>query len=504
MSLLISITDSDKRKLLKRWEKSHKSFQEGVFTSGDETAAQKAKRINKLETNPEEWFKYYFPKYTKNEPAKFHIDATGRLVANKNWYEVRAWSRGFAKSTRTMMEVLYLALTGQVKNVLLVSYSYENAELLLTPVRVNLESNARIIADYGEQVKPGDWTSGRFVNNKGVSFTAIGAGQSPRGTRNEEIRPDFIWIDDLDTDEEARNPKRIKDKWAWVEEALIPTVDISADYRILFCGNIIGKNTCITRAIDKADYADIINIIDDSGNSNWEARFTNEDIARIRKYISYIAFHKEYMNNPLSVGTVFEEMHYKPILPFSRYETLVCYTDPSFKDSKKNDYKATVLVGKYRNEFHIIKAFVDQTSTARMVEWHYEIMQLIGESACYYYMESNMLQDTIMQEFQRQSESVGKVIPITGDTRSKPEKFTRIESLLEPLNRNGQLYLNESEKSSPGMKTLDEQFKALEPGSRAHDDAPDAVEGAVWMLNNKHRKIKPPTVGKKHRNPNRA
>ena len=61
----------------------------------------------------------------------------------------------------------------------------------------------------------------------------------------------------------------------------------------------------------------------------------------------------------------------------------------------------------------------------------------------------------------------------------------RIESLLEPLHRNGKLYLNEDEKDNPGMKKLDEQFVAFAPGSRAHDDGPDAVEGAIWIINGK-------------------
>ena len=500
---LITITDTEKRKLLKKWESSHKAFQEGVQTKMDETPEQKVKRMKRLEADPEEWFKEYFPKYAKNKPAKFHRLASRRIIDNPRWYEVRAWSRGFAKSTRTMMETLYLALTGQIRNIVLVSASYEAAELLITPYRVNLESNPRIIADYGEQRKLGAWESGRFTTNKGVSFVAIGAGQSPRGTRNEEVRPDLLLIDDIDTDEETRNQKRIREKWEWIEQALIPTVDISSNYRIVFCGNIIAKDCCITRAIQKANKADIVNLIDEEGKSNWPEKVSQKDIDDIRRIISYLSFQKEYMNNPLTVGTIFTEMHYGKILPLAQYEVLICYTDPSFKDSKKNDYKATVLIGKYRNQFHVIKAFVEQTTTARMVEWHYEIMQLIGENNCYYYMESNMLQDTILQEFMMQSEKVGKVVPILGDARKKAEKFSRIESLCEPLNRNGQLILNEEEKASPGMKTLDEQFTALEPGSKAHDDGPDAVEGGIWIANNKQRQQNPGKVGEPGRNSKR-
>jgi len=47
-----------------------------------ETAANKLKRIKKLEDNPEEWFKYYFPNYYTSEPADFHIKATRRVLKN--------------------------------------------------------------------------------------------------------------------------------------------------------------------------------------------------------------------------------------------------------------------------------------------------------------------------------------------------------------------------------------------------------------------------------------
>ena len=130
-----------------------------------------------------------------------------------------------------MMEVLKLALLGEVKNILYISNSYDNAERLLMPLMISLESNPRIINDYGVQQRPGSWESGEFVTVGGCSFRALGAGQSPRGTRNE-ARPDVIVFDDIDTDQDTRNPDIIKKRWEWIEQAVIPTVSISGNYRI--------------------------------------------------------------------------------------------------------------------------------------------------------------------------------------------------------------------------------------------------------------------------------
>lgn len=179
-----------------------------------ESDTERTKRVARLERDPEAWFKYYFPNYCTAEPAEFHRRATKRLLGHQRWYEVRAWSRELAKSARSMMEVIYLALTGEVHNILLISASQEHATRLLTPFRLQLEYSPRIRQDYGEQVGT-LWQENHFRTTGKVTFMALGAGQSPRGTRNEALRPDFILIDDIDTDEETRNPERIRTKWAW-------------------------------------------------------------------------------------------------------------------------------------------------------------------------------------------------------------------------------------------------------------------------------------------------
>lgn len=289
----------------------------------------------------------------------------------------------------------------------------------------------------------------------------------------------------MDTDQDCRNPEIIKKRWEWVEEALMATRSISGKTTVIFCGNIIAKDCCIIRAIAKADHKDIINIRDENGKSTWPTKNTEADIDRVLSKISYRAAQKEYYNNPITEGTVFQQMSFKTIRPLKDYNMLVCYTDPSYKESKKSDYKATVLVGRYKDEYHVIKAFVDQTTVAQMVKWHYEMMEIVGPNACYYLMEQVFLQEMFMDDFYRAAQETGKQVPITGDIRPKPDKFQRIEALLEPLNRNGKLYFNEAEKDHPGMAVLIEQFIDFGPGSRAHDDGPDAVEGAIWVINNK-------------------
>ena len=473
----------------------------------NETEADRYNRIKELEADPERWFKYYFPAYAFAPPAAFHKAATKRVLDNKEWYEVRLWSRELAKSTRTMMEVFYLTLVGHsgppriisndsivpVKGtiparyrkrcVLLISNSLDNATRLLMPYRANFEYNKRIIQDYGPQECTGSWQESEFITQTGIAFRALGAGQSPRGTKNEEVRPDIILFDDVDTDADCLNPLIVAKKWRWIEEAAIGTRSISKATTIIFCGNRIAADCCVDRASRHADHVDEVNIRDPDGHSSWPEKNSELDIERVLGQKSYAAIQKEYFNNPITEGSVFKQMAYKPARQISEYEILVCYTDPSYKDT--NDYKATVLVGKWKNEFHVIRCYLAQATTAEMIEWHYRVMDFVGNSSCYYFMEEVFMQDVIIKEVSSAGIRTGRNIPIRGDTRKKPGKFMRIESLLEPLHRNGQLYLNDNDRYDPHMQRLAEQFIALAPGSYAHDDGPDAVEGAVWIINEK-------------------
>lgn len=475
------------KKLLNDWKDFKESILDATPVDSTETEIQKYKRMKELEGNPLAWMRYYFPMFCTSPFARFHNNAAKRLIKNRRWFDLLMWSRGFAKSTFTMMVVLYLALVKkEVFNILMVSNSLDNAARLLQPYKLILEANRRIINDYGEQMNFGSWGDSEFVTNDGVSFRALGAGQSPRGTRNKNKRVDCILIDDIDTDEECRNPRRVEEKFKWIQEALIPTVDVSNDYRIILCGNKISKNSIVAKCEKLANYVDMQNIRNADGKSNWAEKFTEQDIDDILRLLSYASAQKEYFNNPITEGTVFKELNYKPMMPLSVYKLLVCYTDPSFKDSKKNDFKATVLLGKHRDEFHVIKAFCEQTSTANMIDWHYQVADFVkGRAPVYYFMEANFMQDTLLQQFYEEGAKRATVIPITGDKRKKADKFTRIESLLEPLNRNLKLWFNEVELNNKHMQRTEEQFLALAAGSSAHDDAPDAVEGAVYVLNNK-------------------
>ena len=481
--------DIQPKQLRAEWESFLTQYLEDATIDMEESPTDKAKRIRRLEADAEEWFKYYFPRYCTAPSAEFHKLATERLITHTKWYEVRAWSRELAKSARSMMEILYLALTRQIRNVLLVSNSYDNAERLLLPFMQQLEKNTRITLDYGYQITEGHWEAGEFVARCGCSFRALGAGQSPRGTRNEAARPDFILVDDIDTDEECRNPDRIKQKWDWIEQALIPTVSISGNYRFLFNGNIIAKDCVISRAIKMANHTDIINIRDENGKSSWPEKNSEEDIDAILSKLSTRAAQQEYFNNPINEGEVFDSMAWGAVPPLEQFSILVCYGDPSPSNNKKKDssMKAVWLLGLLRGNLYVIDGRLDHATNSEFVDWFYDINETVPQRVMVYnYIENNTLQDPMYEQVIKPLFAQKEYhLPIYPDTRKKPDKFARIEGNLQPLHKNGHLILNSAMRDNPHMRRLEEQFTMITPQLPANADGPDCIEGGYYILNHR-------------------
>lgn len=482
---------------LKRWDKLRDAVRNATVVDINETPKEQRKRIAYLERHPEEWKEYYFPNFYTAKPAAFHIVATKRILKNPEWYEVRAWSRELAKSTLSMMEDLFLFLTKVKRSKLLVSNSFDNACRLMEPYILQLEANQRIINDYGTQRKVGSWEAGEITTKTGFSIRAIGAGQSPRGTRKEDVRPDIIEFDDFDTDEECMNPDIIDKKWKWVNEAVIPTRSISKPTLVRWNGNLIADDCCVARAIEIADHTDIINIRDKDGNSTWPQKNTEAHIDRVLSTVSFAAQQKEYYNNPHTEGKVFKEIKWGKVPSFRKLPFVIIYSDPatSNKDrgktrNAKNSDKAVAMISKVGLTYYIHKCFLDQVNNSIFVQWLYQMHDHVGDQTqAYVYIENNTLQDPFYEQVLRpliftEGEKRGSVLPILPDDRRKPDKYFRIEGTLQPLNEMGLLVFNEDEKNDPHMRRLADQFKSVSPRSKTMDGA-DCVEGGVWILNNK-------------------
>lgn len=482
----------------RRWQKHCENVQQQTTVNTTESPADKQARINRARVDYAYFVDYYFPHYTTSaegkhtDSAPFHIEAANKVKKNRNFKAVFKWARGHAKSTHFDVFIplwLKCQKVRELNTMVLVGKSQDNANTLLGDIQAELEFNQRYINDFGLQKNEGSWQDGEFVTADGCAFFARGRGQSPRGLRYRSNRPDYIVIDDLDDDELINNPDRVKRLVNWVKEALFGALD-GGRGRFIMVGNLIGKNSVLAHiAATNGVHVSQVNAIDKKGLPSWAAKWTIEEIRAQEIFMGYRSFQKEMMNNPITEGAVFKNdwIKWKKALPLEKYDELVAYCDPSFKATTKNDFKAIKLWGKTGRELHHLAAFVRQTTVAEMVRWFYDLHESLPAAVVVsYYIEANFLQDIILDEFTREGELRGYQLPIRADKRKKPDKFQRIEGI-SPLWERGFVFYNADKQKDPDMLAGIEQTLAFEKGMSGHDDAPDADEGAIYILQQRTR-----------------
>lgn len=490
---------SEEKKALLQWGNLMDSLAAEMPIEDWLTRKDIEKKKAELEADPIKWIKYFFPKYAKYDFAPFHVKAIHRIIEHDEWYEVLSWSRELAKSTIAMFIIMYLTMTKKKSFVILASATKESAIRLLTPYKTTFENNSRIHQFYGQQILLGHWTDNDFTTKIGARFVGIGAGSAPRGARNEAVRPDIIYMDDYDTDEDCRNPDTLKKKWDWFENALYPTRSISEPTLILWCGNIIAKDCCITRAGERAKHWDIVNIRDENGCSTWAAKNTEAKIDTVLSHISTRSQQAEYFNNPVSEGSIFKNIAYGECPPLEQFKFVVIYGDPAYSDSKKkgSSFKAVWVIGKLNNKYYILKGYLAHETNANFINWYFDLYDWVGgRCTAYCYMENNKLQDPFFSQvfmplLREENARRGRTLHIRGDERKKTDKATRIEANLEPLDRDGKLIFNRDEKDNPHMIELDNQFRMFEMTMPYNADGCDAIEGGVTLIDEKTRSFEP-------------
>lgn len=505
-------TQAEQKLAYEQWKEHCKRVQSITDTAlmAAETPAARDKRRRRLLDNYAAFCEYYFPHYLTLRDkvtwevirtihnAPFHNEAARKVRSTPNLKAVFQWPRGHAKSTHfDIFMPLWLMFQPKrlINFMVIVGKSEDSAIRLLGDIQAELEHNQRIIADFGRQRGSASWQDGEFKAANGVKFIACGRGQSPRGLRDRESRPDYIVIDDLDDDELCRNEKRVHDLTDWVKEALFGSLDVGRG-RFIMVGNLISKNSVLFNITKTPGvFVSVIKAVDRNGEPVWRGKWTKEEAREYRDFVGYRAWEKEMMHNPIVDGTIFrsEWIRFKKMPKLSKYEMLVCYTDPSFKSTTSNDYKASRLWGKIGNELHLIDCYVRQDTVSGMVRWLYNLYESLPEGvAVRFFMEANFMQDIILDEFTTEGNIRGYQLPLLPDKRKKPEKIQRIEAI-SPLWERGFVFYNEALKDSPDMQVGIEQTLALERGSRVHDDAPDADEGAIWYLqrNTRQENFKP-------------
>lgn len=132
--------------------------------------------------------------------------------------------RGGAKSTTAEEAILLKGAFREIHNYLIIGATKDRAHERLHAIRHEVEQNERLAELFGDLQGP-TWGDGELVLSNNIRLLALGWGQSLRGVKYLDARPDGVFCDDLEMPEDVRTPEARARILDWVLFDLFPALD---------------------------------------------------------------------------------------------------------------------------------------------------------------------------------------------------------------------------------------------------------------------------------------
>lgn len=210
--------------------------------------------------------------------------------------------RGGGKSTTAEEALLLMALFREFKNGIIVGSSKDRANERLHAIRHEAETNDDLRRVFGDMVGS-VWADNELVFANGQRILAMGKGQSLRGIKFEDTRPDLVFIDDLEERVDVSTPEGRDKAFKWLTLDLLPACD--PRYRVRVAATPLHPESIPMRLEKDPEWVThkypIYYLHPETGEptSAWPERFPIEEV--LKKERSYAAmgqssgFQQEYM-----------------------------------------------------------------------------------------------------------------------------------------------------------------------------------------------------------------
>ncbi len=174
---------------------------------GGKNRLSKDDRVERARYDFEFFCRYYLADYFSAEPAEFHRELVQMVQTQDRG--VAAAPREHAKSTHVSFAFpLHQICFGLRRFVVIIRESEQVATQNVDDIRQELEDNELIREDFGDLVGNRKWADSEFVTANVVKVVGRGRGQSMRGMRYKQFRPDIVICDDIEDDELVENRDR--------------------------------------------------------------------------------------------------------------------------------------------------------------------------------------------------------------------------------------------------------------------------------------------------------
>jgi len=446
---------------------------------------KQATRLARAASDPLYFCRTYLPHYFDKAPAPFHYELVGFL--EQRGAEVVtpvavAAPREFAKTTVCAFGYVLHQICFKRRHFILIGSDSEDLASDLTGyIYLELLYNERLQQDFGPLVKTNRAVDD-FVTLNDIRVKARGRGQRLRGLKHKQWRPDLVILDDLENDQNVRNPEIVQQILDWVKSAVYPALDAGGTLMII--GTILRWRSALHLMLTSPEepYCHfarrIYRAFQEDGSSLWEARHPASRLAQQKQMMGSLAFNREKMNEPVPESGFFKEEwvhYYHPDSLKDRDLMVVGFFDPSLESGAGADYKAAITVGWDRRElvFYVMDAFIQKTTIEQTLGAIFNRHQEYGYQV--FGVEDNLFQRLLLKEFDRLGQERGQMLPVKGVT-SRLAKETRVASL-SPLLERGKIRFI---RGHSDQELLVEQMLYF-PSRTLHDDGPDALEGAIRL-----------------------
>ena len=519
--------DSPERVRLRR------EFAAGHPTTGPEGLRRKLGAIDM------EFFgRAYFPHYFSRPSPEFHreLDAIWQQGVLKGRYPLTAADtktisrlpgvrravaapRGHAKSTNlTFKGTMHSTLYGYKHYPIIISDSSEQAEGFLDNIRVEFEENTAILEDFGP-LAGSVWRSNVLVTKTNIKIEAIGSGKKIRGRKHRNWRPDLIILDDVENDENVRTPGQRKKLKDWFDKAVSKCGDDYTD--IVYIGTLLHYDSLLAKTLANPAYRSIKykavirfsqaddlwqqweTIFTDLSNDDreadalaffqahktamlegtqvlWEEKLSYYDLMVMRVSEGEASFNSEEQNEPINPDDClfmeewFDYYNEAEVNFGDPAFDFFGFIDPSLGKTKRSDFSAIVTLAKHKGSgyMYVVDADIERRHPDRIIADVLAKERWLRASFGHGYRklgaETNQFQWFLKEELAKASAKAGLYLPIE-EVQQTSDKVMRVQTL-QPDVKNKYIKFNRRHKR------LLEQLTQFPMG--AHDDGPDALEGA--------------------------
>lgn len=258
-----------KRLLKLKPRRSKREFQEGLADLASEFARwielsvtafpadPTAKKVRLAAIRKPEGFRIfmetYLPHYVRGEHSLFHQSiferVPGILADAKGCRDLFIAPRGSSKSTHLSLGfALYCIALGLKRYILEVCDVYGQAALLIEAIKAELTTNPRLQHDFPDVCGQGRvWREGEIVTRNNIRVEGLGALQKIRGRRHGPYRPDLLFLDDIENDENVRSPDQRKKLESWLERAALKVGPPDGSMDVIYVGTILHFDAVLAR-----------------------------------------------------------------------------------------------------------------------------------------------------------------------------------------------------------------------------------------------------------------